>query len=796
MAYETDDRTADAPGLGPTSELDLKALVARMTLEEKASLLSGQDRWNTKPVERLGIPSLRTSDGPHGLRLQAILRALDMGTSEPAVCFPTGAALASSWDRDLMDQVARALGEECLAADVQVLLGPGVNIKRSPLCGRNFEYFSEDPYLASEIATAYVLGVQSQGVGTSLKHFAANNQETQRLFVNAVVDERTLREIYLPNFEGPVKRAGPWTVMAAYNQLNGDFCSENRHLLTEVLREAWGFQGVVVTDWGAVNVRTDGLLAGQDLEMPYLGPEHDQSVVLAVREGRIPEAALDRAVERLLDLIFRGSAGRRPGYRFDPEAHHALAREAAARCMVLLRNEGNVLPLRPGMSVAVLGAFAERPRYQGGGSSHVNPLRVDAPLEALRAGMGPGSTVTYAPGYSLADDEVHEDLLREAAEAARGNDVAVVFAGLPESYESEGYDRTHLRMPESHVRLIEVAARVSPNVVVVLMNGSPVEMPWLSRVRAVLEGYLGGEAVGSAVADVLLGRVNPGGKLAETFPVRLEQTPSYVHFPGGKAEVPYGEGIFVGYRGYEARHETPLFPFGYGLSYTTFSYQGLVIDRTGILDTDSLRVSVVVQNTGPVAGEEVVELYVHDVESNVPRPPQELKGFVKLRLAPGETGTAEFVLDFRSFAYWKTEISEWHVDSGDFEIRVGPSSTDTPLRQIVHVQATRPGLRQVTRKTKFYELLDDPRTAEETLKVLETQYQGLRARVEALLQQDPEASPARHYLESIRQQMPGADLKALAGEHGSLTEAELARVILRLQALVAEGEPAAQMQTR
>lgn len=507
---------------------DIQALIAQMTLEEKAALCSGLDFWHTQPIERLNIPSVMLTDGPHGLRKQSGSGDhLGLHDSVPATCFPSGAALASSWDRALIQEVGKALGEECQAEGVAVLLGPAANIKRSPLCGRNFEYFSEDPYLSSEIATAHIEGVQSQGVGTSLKHFAVNNQEHRRMTTNALVDERVLREIYLASFEGAVVHAQPWTVMCAYNRVNGEFCSENAYLLTDILRNEWGFDGIVVSDWGAVNERVPGLAAGLDLEMPGNGGVGDRKIVEAVRSGALDEAVLNRAVERLLTTVFRAVDARKPDASYDPDAHHALARRAARESMVLLKNADAILPLKREGRLAVVGAFAESPRYQGGGSSHINPTRLDNIREELVKAAGVDVDVRYAPGYSLDGDDVQPEWIQEAKDIAGQADVAVVFAGLPERYESEGYDRNHLQLPGNHRALIEAVASVQPNVIVVLSNGAPIEMPWLDNVKGVLECYLGGQALGGAIADVLFGDVSPSGKLAETFPQKLSHNPSF-----------------------------------------------------------------------------------------------------------------------------------------------------------------------------------------------------------------------------------------------------------------------------
>ena len=504
-----------------------------------------------------------------------------------------------------------------------MLLGPGTNLKRSPLGGRNFEYFSEDPVLAGEMAAAWIQGVQSKGVGTSLKHYVCNDQETHRMTINAQVDPQTLREVYLLPFERAVKKASPWTIMAAYNQVNGVRAVEHPELFREILKGEWGYDGVVVSDWFAVNKREDALSGGLDLEMPGTPAVDAENPRLAqlVRDGLLSEEVLDEAVARILRLIFRTTAQRNPGATFDKEAHHALARKVASECVVLLKNEDNLLPLEPEKlsSIAILGRFAKHPRFQGGGSSHVTPTKLESAYDELTALLGDAVKVHYADGYPE-EDRVDETLLREAAEVAKAADVAVVFIGLPDAYEVEGMDRKHIDLPPSHNRLVEEICRVQPNTVVVLSNGSAVAMPWVDRPKAILEGWLGGQAGGGAVADVLLGRVNPSGKLSETFPVRLEDTPAYLNFPGDGHHVRYGEGVFVGYRYYEKKGIKPLFPFGHGLSYTTFEYSDLRLSKDVITDQDELKVTVKVRNTGNRAGKEVVQLYVRDVEATVPRP--------------------------------------------------------------------------------------------------------------------------------------------------------------------------------
>ncbi|TXK83982.1 glycoside hydrolase family 3 C-terminal domain-containing protein [Paenibacillus sp. N3.4] len=691
---------------------NITELIDQMTLEEKASLCSGLDFWRTKGIERLGIPSVLITDGPHGLRKQkGASDHLGLMDSVPATCFPSAAGMASSWDRELMRKVGVALGEECQAEEVAVLLGPGVNIKRSPLCGRNFEYFSEDPYLSSEMAASHIIGVQSQGVGTSLKHFAVNNQEHRRMTTDALVDERTLREIYLASFEGAVKQGKPWTVMSAYNQVNGEFCSENSKLLIDILKEEWGHAGFVVSDWGAVNDRVDGLAAGLELEMPSTNGTSDLKIVEAVRSGKLAEEVLNRAVERLLTVIFKAVDQRKEGATYDQEAHHQLAREVARESMVLLKNEDDLLPLAKSGNIVLIGALAKTPRYQGSGSSRINPTKLEDIHEELCVSAGSAANVVFAQGYDLGSDEVDEGLLSEAVQAALQADVAIIVAGLPDRYESEGYDRTHLRIPANQISLIEAIAAVQSKVVVVLSNGAAVEMPWLGSVKSVLEAYLGGQALGGAIADLLFGNANPCGKLAETFPQKLEHNPSYLFFPGEGDRVEYKEGIFVGYRYYDAVDRAPLFPFGHGLSYTSFSYSNLTVDKKEIVDVDTVQVSVSVTNTGHRAGKEIVQLYVRDLLSTVVRPQKELKGFIKVELQPGETKVVTFELAKRAFAYYNIDLKDWHVETGEFEILIGQSSADITLRETIRVESTVNIKRTYTRNSTLGDIMEDPKGA-------------------------------------------------------------------------------------
>jgi beta-glucosidase len=685
------------------------ALSARdLTLDEKASLLSGGDMWHTKAVDRVGLQAWMMCDGPHGLRKRSAGDESGLKHSAPATCFPSGAGLAASWNRGLLEEVAAAVGAEARAEDVGVVLGPAVNIKRSPLCGRNFEYFSEDPLLAGELAKAHIRGLQSRGVGASIKHFAANNQETRRLLSDSRVDERTLREIYLTAFEIAVKGARPWTVMCAYNRINGEYCSQNRKLLTDILRTEWGFDGLVMTDWGACDLRAAGVAAGQDLEMPASGGVNDRAVIAAVKSGELPEAAVDLAVDRSLALAAKVAAGAAsPAPVFDREAHHALARRAAGECMVLLKNDGALLPLDPDRPVAFIGAFAESPRYQGGGSSHINPTRVENAREAAQA-IAPGK-VSYAPGYGPDGEAIDAALLAEARRTAAAAEAAVVFIGLTDRIESEGFDRTDLRLPESQLALLRAVAEVQPRVAVVLSNGAPVEMPWLDTVPAVLEAYLGGQASGGAVADLLFGRTNPSGKLAETFPLRLEDTPTYLDFAGPGDAVEYREGVFVGYRWYDARRLPVLFPFGHGLSYTDFAYGGLSADKPVFAAGGTLSVSLEIANTGGRPGQEIVQLYVRPIAPARVRPVQELKGFAKLELGVGESRRAGFELDDRAFARWGDQ--GWEIDPGEYELAAGASSRDLRSFLRIRVDAPRPAKRW-TRYDCLGPVLDDPRYAD------------------------------------------------------------------------------------
>lgn len=751
---------------------DVKAIIREMTLEEKAGMCSGKDFWHLKGVERLGIPEVMVSDGPHGLRKQAEeADHLGLNESIKAVCFPTACATACSFDRDLLEEMGERIGDECQAEDLSVILGPAVNIKRSPLCGRNFEYFSEDPYLASQMAAAHIKGVQSKNVGTSIKHFAANNQEHRRMSCSSEIDERTLREIYLAAFETAIKEAKPDTVMCSYNRINGEFASENHWLLTEVLRDQWGFEGYVMSDWGAVNDRVKGLKAGLELEMPGSGGNTDKEIVEAVKSGELEEAVLDRAVERILNIVFKFTDNRQEG-KFDLEEDHKLAAKIAGESMVLLKNEG-VLPLpAQGKKIAFIGKFAETPRFQGGGSSHINSFKITSALEAAKE----VAEVTYAQGYDVKEDVIDQAMLDQAVETAKEADVAVIFAGLPDAFESEGYDRTHMRMPDCQNTLISEIAKVQENVVVVLHNGSPVEMPWADQVKGILEAYLCGQAVGQAEVDILFGKVNPSGKLAETIPYKLSDNPSYLNFPGDGQKVEYKEGVFVGYRYYDTKEMPVRYPFGYGLSYTTFEYSDLQLSSDKIKDTDKLKVTLKVKNTGNRAGKEIVQLYVADKTGAASRPVKELKNFVKVELQPQEEKTVEMELDKRSFAWYNTDIHDWYAASGEYEILAAASSRDIRLKKTVYVESTTELPMHIHMNTTIGELLENPKTKA----VVEGMTDSLIQHMGGSSEEEDSAASEAITKEMSLKMMENSPLRSMRSFMGMTTE-EIQEFIQKLQ---------------
>jgi beta-glucosidase len=691
-------------------QIKIKAeeLVAQMTLEEKASLCSGKDCWNLKDIPRLGLESIMVDDGPHGLRKQVgSTDNLGIGDSLPAVCFPTASAMSCSFDVELVREVGRAIGEECLQEEVSVILGPGVNQKRSPLCGRNFEYYSEDPLVSGEMAAGMIQGVQSTGIGTSLKHFAVNNQERRRMTIDAVVDERALRETYLKAFEIAVKKGRPKTVMCAYNRLNGEYCSENQELLIKILREEWGFEGLVVSDWGAVNNRPFGIMAGMDLEMPGSMGINDAKLVAAVRNGELSEEKLNQSVCRITEIILSQMEAKRKNYRYDTQKHHDLAVTAAEQSMVLLKNTDNILPGRTNQSVAVIGAFAKTPRYQGAGSSKLHPIKVENAFDVFEE---LGFSITYANGYSLGRESKEgqgkeAELIAEACEAAKGKDIVYLFAGLPEGYESEGYDRTTMTMPEHHNRLIAAVAECNPNVVVILHGGAAMELPWYDKVKGILLAYLAGEGCGRAVVNLLLGKVVPCGKLAETWPLKLSDNPSYHYFPGGRNTVEYRESIYVGYRYYEKAEKQVRFPFGYGLSYTSFTYTDLEVSKDSCVCGEMIDVTFTITNEGDVKAKETVFLFVGHNNEAVFLPKKELRAFQKVELSAGESKRITVSLDTTEFGYYNILIKDWYAESGSYEISVGASGADIRLQHTVMLNSSerpQPDLRKVA--PAYYEL--------------------------------------------------------------------------------------------
>ena len=687
---------------------DVQMIISKMTLEEKARLCSGQDFWHTEEIPHLGIPQLMMSDGPHGLRKQeSEADHLGLNESIAAVCFPAGCATGSSFDVELMEQLGDILGKECQAENIGMLLGPAVNIKRSPLCGRNFEYMSEDPYLTGKMAASYINGLQKNGVGASIKHFAANSQEYRRMSSSSELSERTLREIYLPAFEEAVKSSQPKTVMCSYNKINGVFASENKELMTKILREEWGFEGAVVTDWGAINDRVKGLKAGVDLEMPGTDGYNDRKIIEAVKNGTLDEQVVDQAVERILNVIFFCRNNEKNAPDFNKEADHEKAVQIESECAVLLENNG-VLPLNKDEKILYIGEFAEKPRYQGGGSSHINSFKKVSALESAKQKQ---RSVSYIKGFSADKDEYINNELFKAVEAAKQADKVVIFAGLPDIMESEGYDRKTLAMPECQNEMIEEVLKVQPNTVIVLHNGSPVETPWAEKSGAVLEMYLGGQGVGEACDRILYGEVNPSGRLAESFPYRLEDTPSYLFYPGDGKKAIYGEEIFVGYRYYDTKKIPVRWAFGHGLSYTSFTYSNIRLSTKHLTNKEQLIVEVDISNIGDVDGKEVVQLYISDKCKTVLRPAKELKGFKKIFLKKGETQTVSFEIDERDLAYYEEEIQDWYAPSGTYEILVGQASDNIILSEEFDFITTKYLPLSVDGTTTVGDLLKDVRTS-------------------------------------------------------------------------------------
>ena len=660
-----------------------------MTLEQKAAFVSGYDYWHLEEAPELGLPKIMVTDGPHGLRKQntdkKTSNGIGLGNSVPATCFPPAATSSCSWDPDLLYKAGECMAKECLNEKVSVILGPGTNIKRSPVCGRNFEYFSEDPYLAGKCSAAVINGIQSMGVGTSLKHYCANSQEAFRMVIDEVIDERTLRETYLPAFEIAIKEAQPWTVMNSYNKINGVYASQNGHTQQEIARGEWGFEGLFVTDWGSSVDRLPGLENGTDLEMPTSGPLNTKKIIAAVKSGELDEAVLNERVDTVVDLIVKSKPALEKEWNFDINEHHEIAARIAEGSMQLLKNDGNILPLKEGTKVAIIGEMAESPRFQGAGSSVINPTKLDNALDNLKA---LGVDVTYARGYEKSKDEVNDELFAEATEAAKAADVAIVFAGLTEEFEGEGYDRLSIDMPSSHNALIEAVAAANENTVVVLAGGSVVLMPWLDKVKGLLNSGLGGQASGIAVARILTGEVNPSGKTTETYPASFEDNPTFGNYPGGPVTSEHRESVFIGYRYYDAADKDVVFPFGFGLSYTTFEYSDIKVSADKIKDTDTVDVSFKLKNTGSCDGAEVAQLYVADKESTIFRPKKELRAFKKVFLKAGEEQEITFTLDKRAFAFYNVNINDWFVESGDFVIGIGASSADIKIAAQIFVEGT------------------------------------------------------------------------------------------------------------
>lgn len=664
-------------------------IVNKMSLEQKAAFVSGYDYWHLEEAPELGLPKIMITDGPHGLRKQnkdkKASQGIGLGNSVPSTCFPPASTSSCSWDEDLLREEGIALAEECLKEEVSVVLGPGTNIKRAPTCGRNFEYFSEDPYLAGKCSASFVNGVQSMGVGTSLKHFACNSQEAFRMVINEVVDERAMRELYLTAFEICVKEAQPWTIMNSYNRINGVYSSQNEWLQEKVLRGEWGFEGLLVTDWGSSVDRIPGLYNGTDLEMPSSARINTNKIIAAVNSGELDIAVLDKRVDTVVDLIVKSKPALEKKHTYDVEAHHAIARKVAEGSMVLLKNNDKILPLKKGQKVAVIGELAASPRFQGAGSSVINPNKLDNALDELKK---LGVDVVYAPGYVKNKDEIKDDLVKEAVEAAKSADVALVFVGLTDEFEGEGYDRENIEMPSSHNNLVSVVAKANPNTAVVLAGGSVIHLPWVNEVKGLLSTGLGGQAVGSATANLLTGAVNPSGKTSETYPLSYNDNPTFGNYPAGPVTSEHRESVYIGYRYYDKANKDVLFPFGYGLSYTTFEYSDLQVSADNIKDTDAVTVSFKVKNTGDVFGGEVAQLYVADKEATIFRPVKELRGFKKVFLNPGEEATVTLELSKRAFAFYNVKLGDWMVESGEFDILVGASSRDIKLSKTITVEST------------------------------------------------------------------------------------------------------------
>lgn len=662
-------------------DMKYEKLINQMALKDKIALCEGADFWNTKAFEKYGIPSIMMCDGPHGLRKQENAGDhMGINISKPSTCFPAACTSGSSWNREMLKEIGSAIAEEALAEEVSIVLGPGINIKRNPLCGRNFEYFSEDPYVAGELGAAFIQGMEEKGVATSLKHFAANSQESRRFTSDSVLDERAFREIYLAGFEGAVKKGKPQTVMCAYNKINGTYCSSNKYLLTDILRKEWGFDGVVVTDWGAMSDKIEGFKAGCDLEMPGGHYYFREETIKAVKEGKLSEEIIDETVDRLLTIIFKAEENKKKNFCFDKKAHHYLARKSASDSAVLLKNDGGILPLKKDQKIAIIGPFAKNTRFQGSGSSFINPNKLTNIM-----GTFDENAINYS-FYEGCDEDgsINKLFIEEAVKGASESEIAIVFAGLTDSYESEGFDRETMNMPEGHIKMIEEISKVNSNIIVVLMAGSPILMPWLHRVKAVLHMYLPGEAAGEACYDLLFGEVNPSGKLSESYPICYENVPSAGFYEEGMELAEYRESIYIGYRYYDKANIEVLFPFGFGLSYTTFDYSDMDIEG----ENENITVSAKITNTGDRAGAEVVQLYISHIENIIHCPEKELKGFEKVYLNKDESKIVNFTLNKRSFSHYDVNTKDWQMYGGKYNILIAASSRDIRLNKIVNLQST------------------------------------------------------------------------------------------------------------
>lgn len=662
-------------------------IISKMTLEQKAAFVSGFNYWYLQSAPELGLPQIMMTDGPNGLRKQNTEKRPDgigLGNSVPSTCFPPAATSSCSWDRELLRLEGEAIAEECLAEKVSVILGPGTNIKRSPVCGRNFEYFSEDPYLAGVCSTAFTNGVQSKGVGVSLKHYACNSQEAFRMIIDEIIDERAIRELYLPAFEMCVKEAKPWTVMNSYNKINGVYSSQNEWLQEKVLRSEWGFDGLIVTDWGASVDRVSGLECGTDLEMPSSGTLNTKKIIASVENGTLDEKVLDKAVGNVIELIEKSKPALKKSYKYDKNKHHNIAKKIAEGSMVLLKNEDSILPLKKGQKIAVIGEMAKSPRFQGAGTSVINPTMLDNAYDEL---VKFGADVVYSQGYDKSKDEIDDKMINDAVDSAKKADVVLIFAGLTEGFEAEGYDRKNIEMPNCQNYLISEIVKANPNTVVVLAGGSVIHMPWIHEVKALLNSGLGGQAGGSAVADILMGKINPSGKLSETYPLEFSDNPTYGNYPGGPVTSEHRESVYIGYRYYDTAEKDVLFPFGFGLSYTTFEYSDMKLSSDRIKDADTVTVSFKIKNTGKVDGAEIAQIYVADKESTIFRPVKELRAFEKVFLKAGEEKEISVELSKRAFAFWNININDWMVETGEFDILIGASSREIRLSKTITVES-------------------------------------------------------------------------------------------------------------